>query len=195
MEKQCCESGCNSAAIARGFCGKHYMVNKRAGLLKVGPNLRGRPVEERFWKYVLKTVDCWLWQGGSVSQKGYGQIQLTRSRDRVLVHRLSYEIHHGPIPAGMVVMHTCDNPSCVNPAHLKTGTQSQNIIESFNKGRKICIPPVNFGEKHRSAKLNEDLVRLIRVSDKIHADLAKEIGVLASSISKARRRKTWKHIP
>lgn len=54
----------------------------------------------------------------------------------LLAHRVSYELHHGPIPQGALILHSCDNPGCVNPAHLRAGTQSENILEAFAKGRK-----------------------------------------------------------
>ena len=195
MSSCCSVEGCTRPVNARGLCSTHYMVQRRAGLLPIGTRARGT-LEERFWRYVLKTEDCWIWTGGSKNQKGYCLIQVGgKGSKHILAHRLSYTIHHGAIPDGMVIMHSCDNPGCVNPAHLKAGTQSENIIEAFNKGRKVCIPPLHFGEKHWSAKLNEELVRYIRVSDKTPTMLSKELGVGRQSIAKAKQRKTWQHIP
>ena len=87
----------------------------------------------RFWARVQRGKGCWLWMAGCFSH-GYGAFAFQNKRPG-LAHRFSYELHHGPIPRGRVVMHTCDTPRCVNPDHLRLGTQSQNIWDSVNKGR------------------------------------------------------------
>lgn len=80
---------------------------------------------------------CWDWSG-SKDSNGYGRIHFAPEpgqRRCELIHRIGYAIHHGPIPAGMVVMHTCDNPSCVNPKHLRLATQAENLRDRDAKGR------------------------------------------------------------
>jgi hypothetical protein len=78
-------------------------------------------------------TDCWEFQGGK-NNLGYGMIRDGKSMRTA--HRVSYEEHNNTsIPANLVVMHSCDNPSCVNPAHLSIGTRKQNTIDMFNKGR------------------------------------------------------------
>ena len=95
--------------------------------------------EQRFWKSVDKKGEneCWEWVGGTVTG-GYGKFSVNRKYTRV--HRFSYELHKGKIPKGegyhgMCVCHSCDNPLCVNPKHLRLGTQKENIQEMFTKGR------------------------------------------------------------
>lgn len=84
---------------------------------------------ERFWAKVDKSGECWLWTACKLP-KGYGRFGLG---DRVvLAHRFAYAETHGPIPDGMHVDHTCHNPSCVRPAHLRAVTPKQNIE---NRGR------------------------------------------------------------
>lgn len=86
-----------------------------------------------FWRRVVKTDTCWLWMGAK--SKGYGRYRIVRGANSRRCHRVSWELAHGPIPPGMVVMHSCDNPSCVNPAHLSLGTQRDNVHDAIAKGR------------------------------------------------------------
>ena len=90
---------------------------------KTDPNIR-------FWRNVKKTKKCWLWKGYKVT--GYGC--LYPRKKGMLAHRFSYELHFGKIPKGMLVLHQCDNPPCVNPEHLKAGTYSQNLQEAYDRG-------------------------------------------------------------
>ena len=86
----------------------------------------------RFFSKVLITDDCWLWQGG-LDNNGYGLFQLDGKQWRA--HRYSQHIHNGLDNALPVVMHTCDNPRCVNPNHLVNGTTEQNNLDKISKGR------------------------------------------------------------
>ena len=87
---------------------------------------------ERFWKNVDKTESCWVWTG-SVRHFGHGHLNV--SRRRILAHRFSWELAHGPVPAGLNVCHRCDNPRCVHPEHLFLGTQGDNVRDMVAKGR------------------------------------------------------------
>lgn len=87
---------------------------------------------EEFWKRVDKTDYCWNWVGSK--RRGYGRFMF---RDKIIgTHRISYIIHKGEIPKGMLICHKCDNPSCVNPDHLFLGTHKDNAHDCVIKGRK-----------------------------------------------------------
>jgi len=88
---------------------------------------------ERFMAKVSPepTSGCWLWTGANV--RGYGQLHLAGKMVRA--HRLSYELRHGPLPEGSCVLHECDMPSCVNPDHLKVGSQTENMRDKGLRGR------------------------------------------------------------
>lgn len=160
--------------------------------MKGSNNNKYRPLMERFWGFVDKRGpdDCWEWTG-SRHGGGYGLIGINGRSVRT--HRFSYEIHKGPIPKGMKVLHTCDNPPCVNPGHLYAGSHQDNMDDKMEKGRH----KVNMGEAHHSAKFTEEHVRDIR---KRRADgetgvaLAKEYGVTTAAICAIFKRKNWKHL-
>ena len=99
----------------------------------------------RFWTKVEKTEGCWLWRG-ALSRKGYGSFRADAIGGRQS-HRVAWELTHGPIPDGLFVLHRCDTPRCVNPAHLWLGTAADNSRDMALKGRAAS------GERHRETML------------------------------------------
>lgn len=98
---------------------------------------RRNTLADRFWKYTLKGPGCWLWTGSTYGS-GYGVLRTMSSRGTyplVAAHRISYELHFGPIPKGMMCCHICDRRDCVRPDHLFLGTASDNNWDMASKGR------------------------------------------------------------
>jgi hypothetical protein len=188
----CSVENCENQSRANGMCNKHNLRVRRTGT----PDDTRRShaeVRERFFRHIEKTDECWVWTGNT-SRRGYGSLQEGgRGSKTISAHRYSYEVHRGPIPDGLVVMHSCDNPSCVNPDHLSVGTYRENTQDMIRKGRKRTVAPTGTG--NGKSKLNDDLVRYIRQNkEKSHASLARELGLSQNCIRGVRTRRTWGHV-
>jgi hypothetical protein len=96
------------------------------------------PLKERFERFFERRGhdECWIWKA-AVDQNGYGRFQIGRSNLRS--HRASYIIYKGSIPDSMHILHSCDNPACVNPQHLKADTNLQNQHEAWMRDRKYAV--------------------------------------------------------
>lgn len=92
------------------------------------------PIADRFWAKVKKTEGCWEWTG-ALTYRGYGTIYQTAPRTKAPAHRVSWELHNGPIPEGMFVCHHCDHRKCVRPDHLFLGDSAANMLDARLKGR------------------------------------------------------------
>lgn len=150
---------------------------------------RGKPPEMRFWEKVRKTEACWIWES-AIGTRGYGIFWHGSKRRSIFAHRFSVEMRDGEMPPkGMVVMHSCDNPACVNPEHLSIGTTKENAHDSVNKRRHA------YGEKNKGGgKLTEHDVRQILMSPETGAAQARRLGVSKHVVNKIRRRELWKHV-
>lgn len=143
---------------------------------------------ERFWAKVDRSGDCWIWQGRRDNLGQYGVFRLDRREVRA--HRFSVELSGRSIPEGMVVMHTCDNPPCVNPAHLVVGTRTDNRADCVAKDRQAK------GEQNGRAKLTAEQVREIRRlrPTTSGAELARRFGVSRRAIRFAVDGTRWAHV-
>jgi hypothetical protein len=167
----------SEAAISNIVLGKVYRdaggplkERKGARIIKVAPL-------DRFWAQTERVGDCILWTGAT--QNGYGA--LTVGGVSVRAHRWIYEQTKGAIPAGLFILHACDTPTCVNPEHLRAGTQVDNMQDAKSRGRLFAMP----GEGHGLHQLSTADVIAIRERGAIgvgFALLAKEYGVSKRTI-------------
>lgn len=147
------------------------------------------PLAERFWPKVDKASgenSCWLWKACRVP-KGYGKVSIATSVSRY-AHIVAWELTKGEIPFGKCVLHSCDNPPCVNPAHLFLGTRADNNADMLAKGRHAR------GERQGHAKLSAADVLAIRASSEMQANLARRYRVCDATISMIIAGKRWRHI-
>lgn len=152
-----------------------------------------------FWSKVAigKPDECWNWLGYRMP-RGQGQIRF-KGRTR-LAHRVAYHIQHGEIATGLNVCHLCDNPSCVNPAHLFLGTQKENIADMISKGRQRFSKKGESrcaGESNGCAKLTADAVRSIRTRaarGERQPSIARDFGITNKTVSKIVLRQRWRHV-
>ena len=190
----CSVDGCSRPHLPhRPLCGPHRKAFRLRGSTDL---LNSGSLTERYWRRVIRPSDdvCWDWRG-TKTNRGYGMT--CEAGRKLMVHRVSWEIHHGPIPAGMVVMHTCDNPPCSNPRHLRLGTQRDNIHDMHQKKRGSRTTGRS-GEDNSRSKLTTDNVRRIRNAHAMDGltfrDLALEYGVDPTAIQRVVRRDSWKHV-
>lgn len=158
-------------------------------------NMKNATRADRFWeKVAIRPAACWKWTGQQ-GHCGYGRLEERRGHCRKVIyaHRVSWEIHFGAIPKGKHVLHRCDNPSCVNPAHLFLGDQRTNNADKIAKNRQAK------GIRFPRAKLNDAAVieiwRLNKIEKQTQQSIADRFGVSISQINFVLKRRTWKHVP
>ena len=128
---------------------------------------------------------CWLWDG-AMFDDGYGCLVVNGKR--LKAHRASFVAHKGRIPPGMKILHKCDVRQCINPDHLRLGTDSENQLDMKLKRRST------HGERSGNAKLTNEAVRHIRSCDLPSHQLAAQYGVSAVQIGRVRRNEIWSHV-
>jgi hypothetical protein len=151
---------------------------------------------EKFSKYlpdILDDNECWEWQG-KIDAHGYGYI--CRNKKTLKAHRISYEIHYAEPLGNLHCLHRCDNPKCVNPSHLFSGTNLDNVKDKVNKGR--CYTGNQKGENNGASRLkNTDVIRirqLYKSDNYTTIKLAEMYNVHRSTISYVVNNKTFKHL-
>jgi hypothetical protein len=175
----CSVDGCEKPVDQSGLCAAHRTRRQRYGDPLGGG--KPRPRLGDYWDYVDKSGECWIWTG-PLAHFGYGVYKKKRA------HRIAFEMVHGPIPPGVFILHSCDNPPCVNPAHLRMGTQRENMEDRADRGRKPT------GEASRAwarSSLTPDDIRAIRADPRSGGALAPTYGVSRATIGDIRRRRSW----
>ena len=146
-----CESDdCDRSVHGHGLCLMHY--KRRRTALR---NPKKTPLQ-KFWEHATPTEGCWEW-AGSLDQDGYGCLFVTVDGQLVQrAHRAAWALFRGPIPHGALVRHTCDNPPCCNPDHLRLGTHQDNSDDKVARRRQAS------GKQLPYTRLTDEQVREIR---------------------------------
>ncbi len=149
------------------------------------------PATVRFWAKVKKTDGCWLWQGAT-HNRGHGTFG-DIPHHTMPAHRFAWQDVNGPIPNGLFVCHSCDNPPCVRPDHLFLGTAKDNSVDAERKGRLYH----GRGEQHYAAKLRDADIPVIcsgYACGQSMVALARTYGVTDGTISNVIHHRHWKHL-
>ncbi|MFD8144760.1 HNH endonuclease [Streptomyces sp. NPDC059708] len=190
VHRPCGVTGCQRPHRRNGLCDTHDQRMKRTGTTDDPPK---QTLADRFWAKVDRNGpgDCWLWTAAT-NEHGYGVMRPTgqRSGPTVKAHRVSLTLS-GVDVEGFVVLHACDNPPCVNPAHLSVGTKADNSADMVSRDRHAR------GSRSGTSKLTEQQVLEIRArcaAGELHRALAVEYGVSRVAITNIVTRKTWRHV-
>lgn len=194
----CTVDGCESTARSQKLCDKHYMRLRR----HEDPNFtlrapRDASLAERLeftgWTEVTRRPElgpCWEWNGGCY-ESGYGQVSVGGNRSKQ-ASRMAYLAWVGPLGADQSACHRCDNPPCMNPAHLFAGTHKENMEDCAKKNRNV------HGERVPWSKLTEDDVRVIReayaTGQFSQSELAAAYGMSQTGIGYAIRGVSWARV-
>ena len=134
---------------------------------------------------------CWLWARSRFAD-GYGRALFREGGKQVSIRasHIALTLAGKPRPDGADALHSCDNPSCVNPAHLRWGNDKMNARDREDRNRRV---PVR-GVRHGMSKLTDEKVVAIRQDPRTHREVAKDFGVSFSLVAAVRRREIWRQV-
>lgn len=163
-----------------------------------------------FYRGKKEDAFCWEWTGPRLKDQGYGVLFLNQNRENgrrmvASAHRYAYTSEVGVIPDDLCVMHTCDNPPCTNPAHLRVGTRGENNSDRSKKGRSSSREftaddrerySKRFrGEGSGTAKLTEEQARFIKYERTMPIkEIVAKLGISKTTVGHIRCGRAWKHI-
>lgn len=200
LHVDCLLDGCTVNATSNGLCLQHkekfrsYFRCIRHLVSDAAEQERVYRVVQRiqqFWSTVDQTPgfgrdgDCWEWRG-YLNNKGYGQFGMWSKR--WFCHRLSFKLHYGRIYRSLLVLHSCDNPLCVNPAHLRQGTFQDNTNDAKARNRTAR------GTRVGGVVLNEEKVRYIRdelAKGRTAQSIGKDLSVSGLLVGSVKRGNAW----
>lgn len=189
----CCIKGCDKPSVALGLCINHWRRNKKYGSpvasVRHGGMFKGKSQAERFkMQYKESPSGCWEWVG-SRDVDGYGLFKGDHlGQIFKKAHRWSFAFHNDQtIPEGTSVCHSCDNPSCVNPAHLWLGSTKENQQDKWKKGRG----GIRKGEDSQHAKITNDQALAILSDPRPYARIAADYGLSAGTVGNIKNRDSW----
>lgn len=188
---------CNRPRSARGYCDGHYQrLRDRGDVLADKPlglyiGKAPRPIADRLHERTDRSGgpdSCWPWTGTRL-RSGYGTIGIGSltdgSRRNELTHRVAWMVAVGPIPEGGVICHRCDNPPCVNPAHLFLGTHTDNHRDMEAKGR------ANYSGVRKRTTEEVSTIRTRAAAGERISDIARSMGIPAYSVGRIVRGRTY----
>lgn len=157
------------------------------------------PLAQRFWAKVDKRGpdECWRWTA-FCNPKGYGTIGVNgRAGGKSLATHIALEFDGRPRIGNAIALHSCDNPGCVNPKHLRWGTNAENVRDMVSRKRHASVTRPGYearGERQGHAILTADKVREIRASTAPHKEIAAAFNVSVGCIYAIVNRNNWKHV-
>jgi hypothetical protein len=183
IEARICEN-CGSEYLRPAGYSARQWVLRRFCNHKCQAEFQREDVSVRFERFFRRGEpnECWEWSGGRHG-KGYGQFGNPTTK----AHRVAWELYRGPVPDGLHVLHSCDNPPCVNPNHLFLGTNLDNVNDKVAKGRAKSLR----GEASPSAQISEVIARKIRADPRTQGVIAAEYGLAQTTVSAIKRRIIW----
>lgn len=182
---------CARPHYARGWCRMHYRRWKKTGNPVEVRALKQTHIADRLEAYSMPSGECRVWTR-STDRSGYGRVYVDSERPRSQAHRAMWELHNEPIPAGLVIRHTCDNPPCIRLDHLEIGTVADNNRDKIERGRDVR------GDAHPNTNLTSDQVtdmRRLWALGTPQTVLAREFNTSKSSVHRIVHRMVWTHLP
>lgn len=182
----CSLDGCTQSVRARSLCSKHYQRFSRWGdPLYTVYTPREANAEERLRRrgWTVSNTGCWVWEGAT---DGWGYGTLSLSGEQRGAHIVAYEVWVGPIEPGKILLHSCDNPPCINPAHLTQGTHRDNSKDRDNRGRS--------GSTVLTVEQVREIRRLRAETNLTLDQLGQQFGTSRDNVASIVYRKTWKNV-